>query len=83
MPRSRKHPDSDDAVTKRTWGGIQFTYDREDRVWVSKDGIRLYCASAMRKPLSDHWWIEFGGRSLCSGMNATEAVTNFLKIRKE
>lgn len=64
---------------KRTICGIVFFHDREKRVWKSEEGVLLYCASALRKNLSDHWWIEYGGRSWCSGMTAADAVAGFLR----
>jgi len=68
---------------KRTWQKIQFTFSPQlaGSPWVSEDGVRLYCARAFRGPLSDHWYVEFAGRSWCSGMSADEAVKTFLSMR--
>ena len=59
---------------KRTFGGIQFTF--VDPHWISADGIRLFCGTGLRGPLSNHWEIELPTGMRTSGMSALDALQN-------
>jgi hypothetical protein len=63
-------------IVRRSFGGIQFTYQQGR--WTSSDGIVLICYRAFTQPLAVNWEVQRNPRSgkTAGGINPEDALAN-------